>query len=229
MSDVTLIIDNYDSFVYNIAQIVGSLGSRPLVVRNDEVTVGGIRRMMPDRIIISPGPGTPGRREDVGVSEDVVRELGQDIPILGICLGHQVIGHAFGAKISRARRIMHGKLSPIVIVRRSKIFEGVPGRFVAIRYHSLVLRDVARPLVVTAISGDDGEVMAVEHEDAPIFGVQFHPESIATEHGRRILGNFVEATALVDRRGPRGRQEEGDSGRGQEEAAEGVHGGHTRR
>ncbi|MGC8773003.1 MAG: anthranilate synthase component II [Conexivisphaera sp.] len=199
MSDVTLIIDNYDSFVYNIVQIVGSLGSRPLVVRNDEITVDGIRRMGPDRIVISPGPGTPERREDVGISEDVVRELGHEIPILGICMGHQVIGHAFGARISRARRIVHGKRSPVLVKRRSRIFEGVPGRFMATRYHSLVLRDVAKPLVVTAVSEDDGEVMSVEHEDAPIFGVQFHPESIATEYGPRILGNFVEVTARVDR------------------------------
>lgn len=205
MNDVTLIIDNYDSFVYNVAQIVGALGSRPLVVRNDEVSVGGIRRMRPDRIVISPGPGTPERREDVGISEDVVRELGEEIPVLGICMGHQVIGHAFGARISRARTIMHGKRSAIRITRSSRIFEGVAGRFTAIRYHSLAVRDVREPLVVTAISEDDGEVMAIEHVSAPIFGVQFHPESVATEHGAEIISNFIGVSARVDRRRAGGR------------------------
>lgn len=215
MTDVTLIIDNYDSFVYNIAQMVGALGSRPLVVRNDEVTVGGVRRMRPDRIVISPGPGTPERREDIGISEDLVIELGlgEGIPVLGVCMGHQVIGRAFGARISRAGVVMHGKLGTVRVVRGSRIFEGIPGRFRAVRYHSLVVRDVREPLVVTAVSEGDGEVMAIEHVGAPIFGVQFHPESVATEHGLRILSNFMGVRAHVDRRGPGGREEEG-GGRG---------------
>lgn len=186
-----IIIDNYDSFVYNIAQMVGSLGAAPLVIRNDEVKASGLRRLEPDGIIISPGPGNPEVREDVGVSREAVEELAGEVPILGICMGHQVIGSAFGARVRRARRIMHGKTSPIRVLRRVPIFEGVPDRFEGMRYHSLVLDGVKEPLYVTAVSEDDGEVMGVASERMALYGVQFHPESIGTPVGRDIIRNFL--------------------------------------
>jgi anthranilate synthase component 2 len=191
MNSLTLIIDNYDSFVYNIAQMVGELGSRPAVIRNDEITVSGIDRIRPEHIIISPGPGTPEKREDSGISVDIVRELSHSYPLLGICMGHQIIGHAFGAKIRRAKNIMHGKVSKIIVTTNSEIFNGLPHVFTATRYHSLVVDNVPDPLIVTAVSAEDGEIMAISHRKLKVFGVQFHPESIGTPYGRAIISNFL--------------------------------------
>jgi anthranilate synthase component 2 len=189
--DLTLIVDNYDSFVYNIAHYVGELGSRPLVLRNDEVTVRIVERIRPDRIIISPGPGHPANPRDVGNSPDIVREFSGRIPILGVCLGHQIIGHVFGARIRQARTIKHGKVSQ---VRHAggPLYRGVPEVFPAARYHSLVVDDLPPALAAEAYSLDDNEVMGLRHVEHLTFGVQFHPESIASPHGKRILKNFLD-------------------------------------
>ncbi|AOL15696.1 aminodeoxychorismate/anthranilate synthase component II [Sulfolobus sp. A20] len=191
--DLTLIIDNYDSFVYNIAQAVGELGSYPIVVRNDEISLKGIERISPDRIIISPGPGTPEKKEDIGISVDVIKYFGKRIPILGICLGHQSIGYAFGAVIRRAKKVFHGKISNIILVNNEIpiIYSGLPKEFKATRYHSLVVDNVKSPLVIDAVSKEDGEIMAIHHVEYPIFGVQFHPESIGTQLGQKIFYNFL--------------------------------------
>ncbi|MEM0097499.1 MAG: aminodeoxychorismate/anthranilate synthase component II [Conexivisphaerales archaeon] len=191
MNDLTIIIDNYDSFVYNIAQLVEENGSRAVVVRNDEVSVSGIDRIRPDRIIISPGPGTPESRTDVGISIAVIRKLGYRYPIMGICLGHQIIGYTFGAKIRHARSIMHGKISKIQVIKRDRIFSGIPDEFSAARYHSLVVSEVQEPLETMAISVEDKEVMAIRHREQNIFGVQFHPESLGTAYGKTVLANFM--------------------------------------
>ena len=186
-----VIIDNYDSFTYNIVQYVGELGGKPIVFRNDEVTVKVIERIRPDKIIISPGPGSPLNQRDIGISRDVVANFKGKVPILGICLGHQVIGVAFGARIRRARTIKHGKTSVIKIISQSPIFNGIPREFEGMRYHSLVIDDVPSELEVTAVSEDDGEIMAIQHKEYPIYGVQFHPESIGTRYGKHILRNFL--------------------------------------
>ncbi|MCY0860125.1 MAG: aminodeoxychorismate/anthranilate synthase component II [Sulfolobaceae archaeon] len=191
MPDITLIIDNYDSFVYNLAQIVGELGSTPIVLRNDDISVKVVERINPDRIIISPGPGTPEKVEDVGISNEIVKVYGSRIPILGVCLGHQVIGYVFGAKIRRARKVFHGKLSKIKLKSDASIYHQVPSEFYATRYHSLVVDDVKYPLVVDAYSEEDNEIMAIHHVEYPIFGVQFHPESVATSVGKKIIYNFL--------------------------------------
>lgn len=188
---MVVIIDNYDSFVYNIAQYVGELGIRPLVFRNDEVTIKVIERLRPDGIIISPGPGNPTNPRDVGISPDVVRYFAGRVPILGICLGHQIIGVVYGARIRRARMVKHGKTSTISVIRDSRVLRGLPRSFEGMRYHSLVIDNISNPLIVTAISVDDNEVMAVEHARYPVFGLQFHPESIGTRYGREIIKNFV--------------------------------------
>ncbi len=189
--DLTLIIDNYDSFVYNIAQVVGEMGTHPIVIRNDEITVKGVERINPDRIIISPGPGTPEKREDIGIVIDLIKELGPKIPILGICLGHQAIGYAYGSNIRRARKIFHGKISVIRHLGNSPIYSGVTTEFKATRYHSLVVDSVKKPLVVDARSKEDDEIMGVHHEEFRVYGVQYHPESIGTNEGYRILYNFI--------------------------------------
>ena len=186
-----VIIDNYDSFTYNIVQYVGELGGKPIVFRNDEVTVKVIERIRPDKIIISPGPGSPLNQRDIGISRDVVANFKGKVPILGICLGHQVIGVAFGARIRRARTIKHGKTSVIKVIGQSPIFNGIPREFEGMRYHSLVIDDVPSELEVTAVSEDDGEIMAIQHKEYPIYGVQFHPESIGTRYGKHILRNFL--------------------------------------
>ncbi len=191
MSDVVLVIDNYDSFVYNIVDVLAKIGVKSIVVRNDEITVKGVERIRPDRIILSPGPGNPLNRRDVGITPDVVRELGPRIPILGICLGHQVIGAVYGSRIRRARTVRHGKQSPIEHYG-GELYRGVPTRFRAMRYHSLVVDDPPETLVVTAKSLDDGEIMGVRHADYPVHGVQFHPESVGTPHGEVILKNFID-------------------------------------
>ncbi|MDG7005433.1 MAG: aminodeoxychorismate/anthranilate synthase component II [Nitrososphaerota archaeon] len=187
-----LLIDNYDSFVYNLAQYVGELGGRPEVFRNDEVTLKEVRDMAPDRIIISPGPGHPADRRYFGVCERVLQEVSPGVPTLGVCLGHQGIGTAFGGRVSGASRLMRGKTSKIVHDGRG-ILEGVKNPFEATRYHSLsISKDhVPDELQVTALSIDDAEIMGVRHRKYPIEGVQFHPESIMTREGKKMIRNFL--------------------------------------
>ena len=183
-----LLIDNYDSFVYNLARYVQELGETPLVRRHDAIDPDEILRLRPSHIIISPGPCSP---KEAGVSTEVVQRLGTEIPILGVCLGHQCIGAAYGGEIVRAGRPMHGKISRIHHTGRG-IFAGLPNPFIATRYHSLVIAPASVPpaLVVTATS-EDGEIMAVQHREYPVYGVQFHPESVLTEHGYRLLDHFL--------------------------------------
>lgn len=193
-----LLLDNYDSFVFNLARYLEELGEEVEVVRNDALDVEGIRARAPEALVISPGPCTP---REAGVSVAAVRELGGRLPILGVCLGHQCIGEAYGARVVRARRPMHGKLSRVEHEERG-LFAGLPRPLGATRYHSLVLEpdSVAPPLRVTAWT-DEGEVMAVEHGEAPVWGVQFHPEAILTEGGHALLANFL---ALARGREPPG-------------------------
>ncbi len=188
-----LMIDNYDSFTYNLVQYFGELGQDVQVVRNDAIDVAGIEKLAPSRIVISPGPGTP---DDAGVSLDVLARLGDRIPILGVCLGHQALGQAFGAKVVRAGRIMHGKTSP-VRHHGAGVFAGLPDPFEATRYHSLVVDREGLPdcLEVTAWT-EDGQggieaIMGLRHRELRIEGVQFHPESILTQHGHALLKNFL--------------------------------------
>jgi anthranilate synthase component 2 len=187
-----LVIDNYDSFVYNIAQILGDLGAEPIVVRNDKITLEQVKAMDPDGIVISPGPGHPADRKYFGVCTEVIREVGPRTPILGVCLGHQGIVHAFGGKVINAKKVRHGKTSPIQYAP-DKLFENVANPFKATRYHSLVAEQDSIPecLQVTAKALDDGEIMAVKHKQYPIEGVQFHPESVLTGEGRKMLQNFL--------------------------------------
>lgn len=184
-----LLIDNYDSFVHNLARYVRELGGEAVVRRNDEVTLAEIETLAPTHIIISPGPRSPS---EAGISTDVVRRFGPTIPILGVCLGHQSIGAAHGADIVRARRPMHGRTS-LITHDGSSIFAGLPSPLRAARYHSLVLAPTSLPesLRVIAFAGDDGEIMAVEHRAHPTIGVQFHPESVATEYGYAMLDRFL--------------------------------------
>jgi len=187
-----LMIDNYDSFTYNLVQYCGELGEKVEVVRNDAIDIAGIRHLRPEHIIISPGPCTPN---EAGVSLTVVRELAGEIPLLGVCLGHQSIGQAFGGRIVHAREVMHGKTSAIRH-RDSDLFAGLPNPFTATRYHSLVIEKSSCPpcLEVTAWTelpnGDLDEIMGIRHRELPVYGVQFHPESILTEHGHDLLRNF---------------------------------------
>ncbi|MGI0091090.1 MAG: anthranilate synthase component II [Nitrososphaerales archaeon] len=188
-----LILDNYDSFVYNLVQYVGVQGAKTVVYRNDELSLKKIESTVkPDAIVISPGPGNPSDPKDFGVCGDVLKTLSRRVPTLGICLGHQGIGYAYGAKISHANVIMHGKTSKI---RHDglRIFKGMPSPIEATRYHSLVVKKGSVPaeLEVTASSLDDGEIMALRHREYPIFGVQFHPESIRTSSGMSIIKNFL--------------------------------------
>lgn len=187
-----LILDNYDSFVYNIAQILGELGIKSDVFRNDKITLEQIQKNNYDAIIISPGPGTPENKKYFGICSDVITQLGPKIPILGICLGHQGIIHAFGGKVVNAGNVRHGKTSPIKHFNDT-IFEGVKNPFRATRYHSLVGDKTIIPdsLKITAVSEDDGEIMGVRHKEYLIEGVQFHPESIMTVEGKKILSNFL--------------------------------------
>ncbi|MGY5151633.1 MAG: anthranilate synthase component II [Candidatus Nitrosopumilus sp. bin_6a] len=187
-----LIIDNYDSFVYNIAQYLGELGVECDVIRNDKITLSEIKERKYDAIIISPGPGTPEDRKYFGVCSDVIKNMGEKTPILGVCLGHQGIIDAFGGKVTNAGCVRHGKTSPVDHTN-SKLFTGVKNPFRATRYHSLVGDKTVIPdiLEITATASDDGEVMAVQHKEFLIQGVQFHPESIMTEDGKKILNNFI--------------------------------------
>ncbi len=182
-------IDNYDSFTYNLVQYFGELKADMKVYRNDELTLADIRRMKPEKIVISPGPGRP---EDAGISVDVIKKLSGEFPILGVCLGHQGIGYAFGAKITNAKHLMHGKTSPIEH-RDTDVFKGLSHPFDATRYHSLVIDRKTLPdcLEVTAWTTDDQEIMGVRHKTLPLWGVQFHPESILTKEGKNILKNFL--------------------------------------
>lgn len=186
-----LVIDNYDSFVYNLAQYLGSLGAKTIVVRND-VSVGHLKDLEPDAIVISPGPGRP---EDAGVCVEAIQTFSGQVPILGVCLGHQAIGIAFGAKVVRARRVMHGKTSS-VFHDSTGILTGLPNPFEATRYHSLVIDPATLPdeVEVTART-DDGVVMAVRHVEGSISGVQFHPESVLTASGMQLVENFLESVA----------------------------------
>jgi anthranilate synthase/aminodeoxychorismate synthase-like glutamine amidotransferase len=183
-----LVIDNYDSFTYNLVQYVGESGIDQTVVRNDRITVAEVKRMHPEKIIISPGPCTP---VEAGATLDIIRELHKTVPILGVCLGHQAIGEALGGKIGRASEIVHGKTSAI-FHNGHGIFERIPSPFTATRYHSLIVEKPTLPLCleVTAWTSD-GIIMGLHHREYPTFGVQFHPESIATEHGKQILNNFL--------------------------------------
>ncbi len=185
-----LMIDNYDSFTYNIVQYCLELGANLKVIRNDEMSIEEIEALNPEKIIISPGPATPN---EAGVSLDVVKHFGDRQPILGICLGHQTIAQAFGAQIVEAKNMMHGKTSQIAVQEPTKIFKGLPEEFRATRYHSLVVKQENLPSIIkpTAYSKDDKEIMALEVEGHPIYGVQFHPESIMSEYGYEILDNFL--------------------------------------
>ena len=187
---MVLVIDNYDSFTYNLVQYLGELGADVRVRRNDEVTIGEIESMAPDQILISPGPGRP---EDAGVSPDVVRRFGPTTPVLGVCLGHQAIGMVYGGRITRAAAPMHGKTSTVVHDGRG-VFAGIREPFVAGRYHSLVVdkESVPADLEIAASTKEDGTIMAVRHRTYPVHGVQFHPESVLTDEGRRILRNFLD-------------------------------------
>jgi len=187
-----LIIDNYDSFVYNIAQYLGELGVESDVIRNDKITLDEIKQNNYDAIVISPGPGTPEEKKYFGVCSDVIKDMGPTTPILGVCLGHQGIIHAFGGKVTNAGCVRHGKTSPVNHTD-SELFKGVSNPFRATRYHSLVGDKTIIPdiLEVTATAADDGEIMAIRHKEYLIEGVQFHPESIMTEEGKKILANFI--------------------------------------
>jgi anthranilate synthase/aminodeoxychorismate synthase-like glutamine amidotransferase len=185
-----VVIDNYDSFTYNLDQYLGELGAEPHVVRNDALDVPGVAALKPERIVISPGPGTP---DQAGVSLNVIQQLGAATPILGVCLGHQAIGQAFGATVARAKTQMHGKTSEIRHDGRG-VFAGLSNPFTATRYHSLViLPDTVPPELEVTAWADDGEIMGVRHRTLPVEGVQFHPESILTLEGKRLLGNFLGA------------------------------------
>jgi anthranilate synthase/aminodeoxychorismate synthase-like glutamine amidotransferase len=183
-----LIIDNYDSFTYNLVQYFGELGADPVVRRNDEITIGEIEALKPDRICISPGPCTP---KEAGISSEVIRHFAGKIPILGVCLGHQCMGDVYGGEVVRAERLMHGKTSPI-LHNGKDLFRGLPNPFEATRYHSLLVRRETFPkcLEITAETAE-GEIMGLRHKTLPVWGVQFHPESILTTHGKEILKNFL--------------------------------------
>ncbi len=184
-----LLIDNYDSFTYNLFQYLSELGEEVMVVRNDKTTLDEIDRMKPQRIVISPGPSTPLR---AGISNDVIQHFGSRLPILGVCLGHQCIGYSYGGSIGQAREVMHGK-SSLIYHNRQGVLAGLPNPFSAIRYHSLVVQRDGLPdsLEVTAWT-DDGTIMGLQHRQYPVEGVQFHPESFMTEVGKEILKNFLQ-------------------------------------
>ena len=183
-----LVLDNYDSFTFNLVQYLGELGTDVEVFRNDEIDVAGIEARAPDGILLSPGPGTPN---EAGITLEVITQLGDRFPILGVCLGHQAIGQAFGGRVVRAERLMHGRTSPIVHDNEG-VFRGLPNPFTATRYHSLVVERESVPgvLVETAWT-DRGELMGLRHRTLPIHGVQFHPESFLTERGHELLANFL--------------------------------------
>lgn len=186
-----LLIDNYDSFTYNLFQYLSELGENVAVVRNDKITITEIERMAPERIVISPGPSTPA---NAGISNDVIRRFGPELPVLGVCLGHQCIGYTYGGTIARAAEIMHGK-SSLIYHDGQGLFEGIENPFPAIRYHSLAVHRDSLPdcLKITAWT-DDGTIMGLKHDKYPVVGVQFHPESFMTGHGKDILKNFLKGS-----------------------------------
>ncbi len=186
-----LMIDNYDSFTYNLVQYLGEMGEELKVYRNDAITIEGIRRLKPNRIVISPGPGSP---KDAGISKDVIKILGAKVPVLGVCLGHQCIGEVFGGDVVGAKRLMHGKTSQIFHDGKG-IFENIDNPFIATRYHSLLVERKTLPKVleVTAETKEK-EIMGLRHKRYPVYGVQFHPESILTQPGKAILRNFLSLT-----------------------------------
>ena len=184
-----LMIDNYDSFTYNLVQYLGELGQRVAVYRNDQITLNDVDALSPSHIVISPGPCTP---KEAGISVDLVREYGSKIPILGVCLGHQSIAQAYGGVIVRARKLMHGKAS-MIEHQGEGIFNNLPSPFQATRYHSLVVEEVSMPDCFTIVArANDGEIMAITHHHDPVTGVQFHPESILTQYGHKLLQNFLD-------------------------------------
>ncbi|MBN1526775.1 MAG: aminodeoxychorismate/anthranilate synthase component II [Candidatus Omnitrophica bacterium] len=185
-----LVIDNYDSFTYNLVQYLGELGAKLEVRRNDAITIGQIKKLKPKKIVISPGPGVP---KDAGISEEAILAFGRDIPVLGVCLGHQAIGEAFGGKITGAKALMHGKTS-LIYHDGKNVFKGIKNPFEATRYHSLIVERKSFPaaLEITAETRDNKEIMGLRHKKYPVFGVQFHPESILTKEGMAILKNFLE-------------------------------------
>ncbi len=191
---MVLMIDNYDSFVYNLVQYFGELGEKVVVYRNDALTVAKIEKLMPDCIVISPGPGRP---EDAGISCEVIEKLDGRIPILGVCLGHQCIGHVYGGSIVKAGRLMHGKTS-LVHHNAKGLYKGIPSPFVATRYHSLIIKKGSLPedIMVDAWT-EEGEIMGVRHKKHKIFGVQFHPEAVLTDNGKVILKNFLSASSSL--------------------------------
>ncbi|MDF2630395.1 MAG: anthranilate synthetase component [Symbiobacteriaceae bacterium] len=183
-----LVIDNYDSFTFNLVQFLGELGADLQVYRNDALTVDEVRRLAPEKIIISPGPCTPN---EAGISMDVIREMGPSTPVLGVCLGHQAIGQVYGGRVERAPYLMHGKVSRI-LHKGEGLFKGLPAPMTATRYHSLIVDRESLPsdLEVTAET-EDGLIMGIKHKEHPVYGVQFHPESILTQGGKELLGNFL--------------------------------------
>ena len=186
-----LIIDNYDSFVYNLYQRLGELGASPVVHRNDAITLADVRRIDPDAIVLSPGPGHPANARDFGICGDVLHEISPTTPTLGVCLGHQGIGTTYGGKVGHAARLLHGKVSAVTHDGRT-LFNGLPNPIVAGRYHSLAIERASLPAEVqVSATSEDGEIMAVRHRSFPIEGVQFHPESILTPEGPALLRNFL--------------------------------------
>ncbi|MBC7237412.1 MAG: anthranilate phosphoribosyltransferase, partial [Chloroflexi bacterium] len=188
-----IVIDNYDSFTYNLVQYLGELGAEPWVFRNDRVTVGELASMHPTHIVISPGPGTPER--DAGITNQVIRRFHGQVPILGVCLGHQCIAHTFGGRVGRAPRLMHGKTSRIIHTG-DPLFAGIPASFEATRYHSLIVEEPLPDVLEVLARTPEGEIMALRHREAPTYGVQFHPESILTQGGKRLLQNFLRITQV---------------------------------
>jgi len=186
-----LVIDNYDSFTFNLVQYLGELGETPLIYRNDQISIDEIRHLSPARILISPGPCTPN---DAGISMDVIRQFSGKLPIFGVCLGHQSMAQVFGGSVIRAPRLMHGKTSPIEHDQQG-IFAGLPTPFTATRYHSLIVDEPLPDCLVRTAWTAEGELMGLRHKEHPTFGVQFHPESILTEHGHQMLKNFLEVSA----------------------------------
>ena len=187
-----LLLDNYDSFTYNLAQYLGELGHAPVVKRNDEITVGEVEAMKPDRIVVSPGPGRP---EDAGITIEVIRGFGPRVPVLGVCLGHQGIGYAFGGSVVRAPVLMHGKVSSVQHDGRG-VFAGVSQPFVAGRYHSLIVADPPPDILEVSARTDEGIIMGLRHRQFPVQGVQFHPESVLTGEGMKMLRNFLDNAPL---------------------------------
>ncbi len=183
-----LVLDNYDSFTYNLVQYFGEMGVEMKIYRNDAITVEEIGKLRPERICISPGPCAP---EQAGISMDLIRRYGERIPILGVCLGHQAIGQVYGGQVVRAERLMHGKTSPI-LHNSASVFRDLPSPFIATRYHSLIVKRESLPscLNITAETAE-GEIMGLQHKVHPVHGVQFHPESILTQHGKQLLRNFL--------------------------------------